>query len=165
MTISALTKSADDTRELGAALAGLVEPGDIVLLAGDLGAGKTTFTQGFGRALGIETPITSPTFTLLRQYGECVPPLLHADVYRIDELQEVVDLGLAELIDEGAVAVVEWGDMAAPVLGPNFLEVRIEFGGSGSGDDDERRFVLRPVGSRWVARSAALGRALGRWTA
>jgi tRNA threonylcarbamoyladenosine biosynthesis protein TsaE len=161
MKITATTKSADDTRELAAALAGLVQPGDTVLLAGDLGAGKTTFTQGFGLALGAEGPITSPTFTLVRHYTEADPPLLHADVYRIEHLQEIIDLGLSELLDDGAVAVVEWGDVAAPVLAPDFLEIRIEF----EGGDDERRFLFRAVGPRWAARAAAVGRALDRWTA
>ena len=155
----ATTKSSDDTKELAASIAGLVRPGDTLLLAGDLGAGKTTFTQGFGRALGAEGPITSPTFTLLRHYTEASPPLLHADVYRVDFLQEIVDLGLSELLDEGAVAVIEWGDVAAPVLPPDFLEIRIEFT-----DDDGRSFRLRPVGARWAARAGALGRALERWT-
>ena len=88
MTILAATKSPDDTRELAAAVAAVARPRDTVLLAGDLGAGKTTFTQGFGRALGIEGPITSPTFTLVRHYTEATIPLLHADVYRVERLQE-----------------------------------------------------------------------------
>ena len=159
MTITAATKSPDDTRELAAAIAALAKPGDTVLLAGDLGAGKTTFTQGFGRALGIGGPITSPTFTLVRHYTDGSIPLLHADVYRVERLQEVIDLGLPELIDEGAVALIEWGDVAAPALAPDFLEIRIEFGE----DDDERRFTLRQVGSRWSVRSIALARALERW--
>ena len=164
MTISATTKSADDTRELAAAIAGLARPGDTVLLAGDLGAGKTTFAQGFGRALGIDGPITSPTFTLVRQYTDGSIPLLHADVYRLDRLHEVIDLGLPELIDEGAVALIEWGDLAAPALAPDYLEVRIEFGADGDGADDERRFTLRTVGSRWSPRASALRSALDRWS-
>lgn len=161
MTLTATTKSADDTRELAAALAAVVQPGDTVLLAGDLGAGKTAFTQGFGQALGAAGPITSPTFTLLRHYTDASPTLLHADVYRVEHLQEIIDLGLSELLDEGAVAVVEWGDVAAPVLAPDFLEIRIEFGGE---SDDERRFLFRPVGPRWGARMGAVGRAVERWT-
>src|SRR4051812_38193885 len=159
MPLTATTKSADDTREMAAAVASLVQPGDTVLLAGDLGAGKTTFTQGFGLALGAEGPITSPTFTLLRHYTDASPTLLHADVYRIEHLQEIIDLGLSELLDEGAVAVVEWGDVAAPVLAPDFLEIRIEF----EAEDDGRRFGFRPVGHRWAARMGTLGRAVDRW--
>jgi tRNA threonylcarbamoyladenosine biosynthesis protein TsaE len=159
MTLAATTKSPDDTRELAAAVAGLARPRDTVLLAGDLGAGKTAFTQGFGRALGIEGPITSPTFTLVRHYTDGTIPLLHADVYRVERLQEIIDLGLPELIDEGAIALIEWGDVAAPALAPDFLEIRIEFGT----DEEERRLRLRAVGSQWSARQGALSRALERW--
>jgi len=153
------TKSPDDTRELAAAIAPLVQAGDTLLLAGDLGAGKTAFTQGLGRALGVAQHITSPTFVLMHSYEGTAFPLLHVDVYRVDRLQEVVDLGLEELIDDGAAAVIEWGDRAAPALPPDYLEVRIEFG---QGDDD-RVFTVRPVGGRWAARAAALERAVSRW--
>ena len=161
MTTLVGTGSVDDTRELGAAIAPLLERGDTVLLAGDLGAGKTAFTQGLGRGLGVDERITSPTFTIMHSYAGAALTLLHVDVYRMDRLQEVVDLGLGELIDEGAVAVVEWGDLAAPALPPDYLEIRIEFG---DGDDD-RRFGLRPVGPRWVQRGADLQRAVARWSA
>ena len=103
-------------------LATVCVPGDVLLLSGDLGAGKTTFAQGFGRALGIDEPITSPTFTLVRQYemtagATGVRMLLHADVYRLDHLGEIADLGLGQLVEDGGVALVEWGDAAEPVLG------------------------------------------------
>ncbi len=157
--ILASTKSAEDTRELAAAVAGLVKSGDIVLLAGDLGAGKTTFAQGFGRALGVEEPITSPTFMLMRPY-EGTLRLLHCDVYRLDHLQEILDLGITELVDDQSVALVEWGDRAEPVLPPDFLEVEITYGIS----EEERRLNLRWVGTGWSARSSALQRALERWS-
>ena len=156
--ITALTKSPDDTRELAGALAPLSRAGDVVLLAGELGTGKTVFAQGFGRALGIQEPITSPSFTLVRIYPGRVR-LVHADVYRLDHLQEVVDLALLELVDEGAVALVEWGDVAAPALSPDFLEVGLEWGAG----EDERRISLRTVGHAWLARQGALSAALGRW--
>jgi tRNA threonylcarbamoyladenosine biosynthesis protein TsaE len=156
--ITARTKSPDDTRELAGAMAGLARAGDVVLLAGELGAGKTVFAQGFGRALGIEEPITSPSFTLVRIYPGRVR-LVHADVYRLDHLQEVVDLALPELVDEGAVAVVEWGDVAAPALPADYLEVRLEW----SEAEDERRVSVGAVGPAWSARQGALAAALGRW--
>lgn len=158
MSLRAATKSADDTRELAGQVAGLAKPGDVVLLAGDLGSGKTAFAQGFGRALGIDEPIVSPTFTLVRQYPGRLP-LVHVDVYRLDHLQEVVDLGLAELLDEGGVALIEWGDMAAPSLPADFLEIRIDYG---EGDDD-RGFDFRVVGPSWSPRQRALHAALARW--
>ena len=157
--ISVTTKSADDTRELAGAIAPFVRSGDLVLLAGELGAGKTCFTQGFGRALGVTEQITSPTFTLLHPYQGTTLQLLHADVYRLDHLQEIVDLGITELVDEGAVAVIEWGDMAEPVLPKDFLEVRFSYGDV----DDVRDLELRAVGSSWAARANALQRALERW--
>ena len=158
--ITATTKSADDTRELAAAIGPFVRTGDIVLLAGELGAGKTCFTQGFGRSLGVSEQITSPTFTLMHPYEGSSLRLLHADVYRLDHLQEIVDLGITELVDEDSVAVIEWGDMAEPVLPKDFLEVRITYGDV----DDVRHLELRTVGASWAARTTALQRALERWT-
>ena len=97
---------------------------------GDLGAGKTAFAQGFAAALGVEGPVTSPTFALVRQYrcAESAPvaTLIHADVYRTGGLGEVVELALAELVEERAVALVEWGELAAPALGDDALEVSLE---------------------------------------
>jgi tRNA threonylcarbamoyladenosine biosynthesis protein TsaE len=153
-------KSPEDTKEVGAALASLVRSGDIILLAGDLGAGKTTFTQGFGRGLGVTDPITSPTFTLLRHHPGRLQ-LLHADVYRLDHLEEITDLSLTELVEEDSVAVVEWGDKAEAVLPADFLEIRIEFTDEA---EDERTLTLRPVGSGWAARHDALAETLGRWS-
>lgn len=153
-----VTKSADDTRDLAAAIAGLARSGDVILLVGDLGTGKTTFAQGFGRALGVTEPITSPTFVLVRHYPGRID-LLHADVYRLDRLQEVVDLGLPELLDEGCVALVEWGDVAAPALAPDFLEVRLTQAPAA----DERRVELTPVGHPWQERWVDLELAVDRW--
>jgi tRNA threonylcarbamoyladenosine biosynthesis protein TsaE len=162
--IVASTSSADDTRALAASLAEIVRAGDVLLLGGDLGAGKTTFTQGLGRALGIREPITSPTFTLVRQYEGAAgqPALLHADVYRLEQLSQVLDLGLAELAEEGAVAVVEWGRMAAPAFGPNHLEVELSLADA---SDDARQLTFVGVGKAWAARAADLRRALGPWLA
>ncbi len=125
-----VTSGPAETKAVAAVLAGRCRPGDILLLAGDLGAGKTTFAQGFGAALGVAGAVTSPTFTLVRQYpcgpaGGSVRTLLHADLYRLDHLAEVVDLGLGELVEDAAVALVEWGDVAEPVLGAGALTVRI----------------------------------------
>lgn len=157
--IRARTKSVDDTRALASALAELARPGDVLLLVGDLGTGKTAFTQGFGKGLGITERIVSPTFTLARQYSGRLP-LHHLDVYRLEQIEEIYDVGLPELLDEGAVTLIEWGDAIAPALQANFLEVRAEFGD----DDDERRLELVPVGTSWNARSRALAAAIANWT-
>jgi len=158
MILRARTKSVEQTKELGRALAELVRPGDIILLAGDLGAGKTALTQGLGAAMGVLETITSPTFTIASSYEGRIR-LHHLDVYRLEHLQEAIDLGLAELVDDGAVAVIEWGDAVAPALPPDFLEIRLQFG---EGDDD-RHLDLRTVGGGWAARAGALRRAIEPW--
>jgi tRNA threonylcarbamoyladenosine biosynthesis protein TsaE len=123
------SESPDATKELAGRLARLCRPGDVVLLVGDLGAGKTVFAQGFAAALGVAGPVTSPTFALVRQYrcgaDSPVGALIHADVYRTGSLDEVADLALAELVEEDAVALVEWGDLAAPALGDSALEITL----------------------------------------
>lgn len=156
--IRARTKSADDTRALAAEVAPLARPGDLVLVNGDLGAGKTAFVQGFGRALGVREPITSPTFVLVRRYEGRIP-LIHLDVYRLEHLQELVDLGISELLDDGGATLIEWGDVVAPALPSDFLEVKLEFGET----DDERVLFIRTVGSTWPPRMAALRAAVERW--
>ena len=158
--IVARTKSVDDTRALAAELSELARPGDLLVLAGDLGAGKTAFAQGFAHGLDVHEPVTSPTFQLVRIYHGRLP-LVHVDVYRLDHLQEVVDLGLAELLDGPGVVLVEWGDVVAPTLPADFLEVRLEL----TDTDDERLVQVRTVGPSWAPRVKALERALGQWLA
>jgi tRNA threonylcarbamoyladenosine biosynthesis protein TsaE len=121
------TTSADDTQRAGEEFAALLRPGDVVLLSGILGAGKTTFTQGVARGLGVSDRVTSPTFTMVRQH-ECINErgivtFHHADVYRAGSLSEIDDLALGELVEESAVALVEWGDVAAPLFGHDVITV------------------------------------------
>jgi tRNA threonylcarbamoyladenosine biosynthesis protein TsaE len=156
--LTANTKSVDDTRSLAAEIAALSRSGDLLLLAGDLGAGKTSFVQGFGRALGVEEPITSPTFVLVHTY-EGIVPVVHVDVYRLDHLQELLDLGIGELLDAGGVTLIEWGDVVLPALPSDFLEVRLELGDG----DDERVVRVRANGSSWAGRHEPLRKALDRW--
>ena len=187
--VEASSDRAEATRALAGALVAVCRPGDVVLLVGGLGAGKTTFAQGFARGLGIAGPVTSPTFTLVREHlanGQVagIRRLLHADLYRLGSLAEVVDLGLLEQVDEGAVALVEWGDVAAPVLGDELLTIELirpaeagsttgevevgkvgvgEIEGSGAegGVDECRTVSVRGRGSGWAARRGAVTRALG----
>jgi tRNA threonylcarbamoyladenosine biosynthesis protein TsaE len=157
------THSAHDTQELGAALARDLRPGDVVLLAGDLGAGKTTLAQGMAAGLGVDDHVTSPTFTLVRSYpcaNPSVATFLHADLYRLDHLGEVVDLALGELVEDDAVAVVEWGDVAEPVLGRDALSVCLE-----AGPGDDQRCVTITAAGPWSARWDELTRTLCRWAA
>ena len=152
MTLYA-TSDVEQTRSIAGRIAGLVRPGDLILLSGDLGAGKTAFVQGFGRALGVEDPITSPTFTLAQRY-EGTMVVNHLDVYRLGHIDEVLDLALPELLDERSVTVIEWGDAIAGALPADYLEVQLRLG---HGPND-RVIALRAVGEAWSAREAALDR-------
>jgi tRNA threonylcarbamoyladenosine biosynthesis protein TsaE len=152
------------TRELAGRVAGLCRPGDVVLLVGDLGAGKTVFAQGFAAALGVPGPVTSPTFALVRHY-RCGPDspvavLIHADVYRTGSVDEVADLALAELVEEDAVALVEWGERAAPALGASALEI-----GLAAPDPlgaPERRVLTLAGRGGWADRADTVAAALER---
>lgn len=149
------TSAPEQTQAIAAAVAGTVRAGDVLVLAGDLGAGKTTFTKGFGAALGVTDPITSPTFTLAREYVGRLT-LHHLDVYRLEQLDEVMDLALPELLESGGVVVIEWGDTILPALPKDYLDLRIGFG---DGDDD-RVLSLRLVGANWSSRRNQLAAAI-----
>lgn len=155
--IACRTAGADETRALGGAVATLVAVGDVVVLVGDLGAGKTAFVQGFAASLGVTAPVTSPTFTLANRYeGRLV--VNHLDVYRFDCPEEVSDLALPELLDDG-VTLVEWGDTIASALPSEHLSVAIRFGDR----DDDRSFELRGQGETWNRRADRLRAALEGW--
>lgn len=151
------THSADETIELAARIAALLAPADVIVLAGDLGSGKTTFAKGVGRGLAVNEPIVSPTFTIIREYEGRIR-LVHVDVYRLDHVQELHDLGLEEVAGSDAVTLVEWGDVVEAFLPPERLEVRLDTGN----DDDERLVTLVPSGPSWHARRDGLVNALER---
>ena len=160
--LTVTSSSVECTRQLASRLAPLCRSGDIVLLIGDLGAGKTAFAQGFAAGLSVEGPVTSPTFALVRQY-RCGPDspvstLIHADIYRTESVPEVVDLALAELVEDDAVALVEWGDLAAPALGDSALEITLEVDLSDP-QREMRAIAVRGRGS-WVDRSPDVAAAL-----
>jgi tRNA threonylcarbamoyladenosine biosynthesis protein TsaE len=153
------TATAEETREVGEAVASLLRSRDAVMLTGELGAGKTTFAQGVARGLGIEEPVVSPTFTLVKEYSGILD-LAHVDVYRLDRLQDVVDLGLDELGGGDDVLLVEWGDTIEELLPESRLRVEIMT----SDDADEARTIeISATGAGWVDRFAELEAAVMPW--
>jgi tRNA threonylcarbamoyladenosine biosynthesis protein TsaE len=148
------TNGADETEAVGAAIGSQLRVGDLVVLTGDLGAGKTTFAKGLARALGVTQKVTSPTFTIVQEYDGRLP-VAHIDVYRLDRIQELHDLGFEELL-ESRVTIVEWGEAIALVLPRDRIDVRLTMH-----DDDDRRVVEVEVsGPAWTTRRTALERAL-----
>lgn len=142
-------RTAEETRALGAALARLLRAGDLVVLTGELGAGKTTLTQGLAEGLGVRGPVTSPTFVLSRVHPSLRggPALVHVDAYRLGAPAEVDDLDLDASLPD-AVTVVEWGAGLVEQLSADRLEVRLRRPAV-EGDGEEREVELRAVGSRW----------------
>jgi tRNA threonylcarbamoyladenosine biosynthesis protein TsaE len=145
LPITRVLRTAEDTRAFGEWLATLLRHGDLVILTGDLGAGKTTLTQGIGQGLGVRGNVTSPTFVISRVHPSLDdgPPLIHVDAYRLGGAAELDDLDLdTDVID--AVTVVEWGEGLAEALAIDRLELSLT-----RSDDDVRTLELRPVGPRW----------------
>ncbi|WP_017582500.1 tRNA (adenosine(37)-N6)-threonylcarbamoyltransferase complex ATPase subunit type 1 TsaE [Nocardiopsis valliformis] len=145
--VHAVTAATDeDMRVLGRDLAALSRPGDLLILSGPLGAGKTTFTQGLGQGLGVRGSVTSPTFIISRIHPSLTggPSLVHVDAYRLGGPDEIDDIDLDMTLPE-SVTVVEWGEGVAEGLSDDRLEIRIE-----RHPDDTRTVHLRPVGARWA---------------
>jgi tRNA threonylcarbamoyladenosine biosynthesis protein TsaE len=152
------TASAEDTRSLGEAIAALIEPGDVVSLTGDLGAGKTTLVQGLARALDVREPVVSPTFTLVRQYRGR-HPIYHLDIYRLDRVQDVIDLGFEEMADDDSVVFVEWGDAIEALLPESHLQIELSLDGQG----DVRTLEISAFGPEWARRWDRLAEATRAW--
>src|SRR5690349_417132 len=138
---------------LGERLAGVLRAGDLVLLTGDLGAGKTTFTQGVGAGLQVRGDVTSPTFVIAREHPSVVggPALVHVDAYRLGGIEELDDLDLETSLED-SVTVVEWGEGVAEGLAESRLEVRIIRALADEESDSEldpRRVLMTPIGPRW----------------
>ncbi len=146
-----VSHSVADTHRLASQLCDVLRPGDLVLLCGDLGTGKTAFTKGLAASLGIDDQVTSPTFVLVQTYDGPVP-IVHVDVYRLEHAGELEALALEELLDETAIGVIEWGDRFAAHLPPDRLEIMFS---PGAGIDD-RTVVLVPQGPSWHARRRLL---------
>lgn len=158
MRIELETGSADETRDIGRALASLLRSRDTVVLTGDLGAGKTTLVQGIGQGLDVEDHVASPTFTLVREYSGRLE-VAHVDVYRLERMQDVVDLAIDELGGPDRVLLVEWGDAIQELLPPDRLRVELT---AAPGDEDRRRIVFTPEGPAWAGRWERLEEALER---
>lgn len=161
-TVTLELPDAEATRALGAALAGLLRAGDLVILTGDLGAGKTTLTQGLGAALGVRGHVASPTFIVAREHpplpradGTRGPALVHVDAYRLGSLGELDALDLDSTLDE-SVTVVEWGRGLAEALTEDRLEIDLvrPRGAAALGTEDPeagvRRVTIHGVGRRWA---------------
>jgi tRNA threonylcarbamoyladenosine biosynthesis protein TsaE len=159
--ITVCSDGPEGTRAIAAAIAGMARAGDLVLLAGEMGAGKTEFAQGFGVALGVTDPVTSPTFVLVHSYAGGRLPLHHADLYRLERTDEVADLALDELLEGSGVVLVEWGDVVGRSLGDDRLLVTLVVD---SADVERRRITVEGSGRSWAARWAALGAALEGWS-
>lgn len=147
--------SLDDTIRLGEAIAGLMEMNDCVVLSGDLGAGKTQFAKGFAAGLGVDDEITSPTFNILFEYVGDELPLLHFDLYRLDEEDELTDIDFFGLLESGAVCLIEWGDKFPAAMPDERIDVQITVA-----DDETRTVVITGHGTRGERLEAALGEAL-----
>jgi tRNA threonylcarbamoyladenosine biosynthesis protein TsaE len=153
------TSSADDTRRLGRAVSETLRPGDVVALAGDLGAGKTAFVQGAAVGLGVTDPVVSPTFTLVREYDGRVH-VVHVDVYRLDRINDVLDLGFDEFVEGSNVVFVEWGDVIQGLFPESWLSVDLSL----DDRDDSRRSVrLIGTGPSWQGRWELVERNVSDW--
>lgn len=144
--IEVVCPSEADTEALGGRLAADLRPGDIVLLAGGLGAGKTLFTRGLATGLGVDEPVTSPSFILVRKYETGFLPIVHVDVYRLSSFNEFEDLDVFEMARDG-VLVIEWGDAVEPALPDDHLRIEFEVA------DDESRTLRFVTEGSWSSRT------------
>ncbi len=145
-----LANGPEDTEKLAAALAALIDVGSLIALDGDLGAGKTTFSQAVARGLGVTDTVNSPTFTIIKEYQGRLLPFYHMDVYRITEL-EAEDLGLDEYFYGAGVTIVEWANRIKAILPQERLSIYIENIGP-----EERNFVITPAGLKYQIWCEAL---------
>lgn len=120
------TNSPEETFNIGLGLGEKAQPGQIYCISGDLGVGKTVFTQGFAKGLGINEPVNSPTFTIVQEYKEGRIPLYHFDVYRINDIDEMYEIGCEEYFYSGGVCLIEWAEMISYILPENVIWIKIE---------------------------------------
>lgn len=120
------TRSEEGTREIGKILGKMVKEGTVITLNGDLGVGKTVFTQGFAQGLGVEEPVNSPTFTIVQIYEEGRLPFYHFDVYRIGDIEEMEEIGYEDYFYGTGVCLIEWAELIQEILPENHVEIFIE---------------------------------------
>jgi tRNA threonylcarbamoyladenosine biosynthesis protein TsaE len=157
--LACVSRAPEETRAIARAIASLLGAGDLVLLAGDLGAGKTCFVQGAAAALGARDHVASPSFVIVREYRGDVR-IVHADAYRLTSLQELLDLGEETLLSADAITFVEWGDAVEGVLPAERLEVEIR-----AGADERRLIAVRARTAAWEGRLAEIAARLREWAA
>ena len=146
--MEANSHSVEETEALGAALALQLRPGDVLALIGEIGAGKTTFTRGLARGLGVpDGSVASPSFVLVRQYTSGRMPLYHADLFRLENLPQAASVGLEEFYEAGGVTLIEWGNKVPDVLPDEYLEIRFE-----TIDSENRRLTAVPHGAAYEGR-------------
>jgi tRNA threonylcarbamoyladenosine biosynthesis protein TsaE len=162
LPIEVVLETADETRSLGVAVASLTRPGDVLLLVGELGAGKTTLAQGIGAGLQVRGDVTSPTFVISRMHPSLVggPTLVHVDAYRLGDEAELDDLDLDAYV-EGAITLVEWGEGIAEALSPHRLRVHLARTHGGEVADETRIATITPLGARWFGAGVRSGLLVG----
>jgi tRNA threonylcarbamoyladenosine biosynthesis protein TsaE len=152
-----VSRSVEETRALGEELGrDVLRAGDVVVLSGELGTGKTALAQGVGRGLGVDGPVVSPTFTLIREYEGRIR-LCHVDIYRLERVREFHELGIEEQLEE-SVTLIEWGEVAGSALPADRLEIRLTAGAG----PDERIIELVLQGESWRQRSRRLAEIVER---
>jgi tRNA threonylcarbamoyladenosine biosynthesis protein TsaE len=147
-----LSRAPEQTAELAEQLAAVLRAGDVLLLSGPIGAGKTVFAKGVARGLGVRETVVSPSFALHAVY-EGRLTFNHFDFYRLETSEEAFELAIPEAADAAAVTVIEWGDRFPGLVAPPYLDVRFEQGDL----DDDRWLTIRPTGDGWRERSARHG--------
>jgi tRNA threonylcarbamoyladenosine biosynthesis protein TsaE len=139
--ISIITKSPDETKDVGIRLSNILQPGSVVGLTGELGTGKTIIVQGIAYGLGIKDDITSPTFVIMREYRDGRLPLYHFDFYRLETSEEINDIGIEEYLAGEGICVIEWAEKIGYLLPQEYLNIKLQWKG-----ETERIICLIPYG-------------------
>ena len=139
------THNVKETIQLAENISKYLKKGDVLCLTGDLGTGKTHFSKGIAKGLKVDENITSPTFTIVNEYRSGILPLFHFDVYRVNDTNEILDIGFDEYIYGDGVTLIEWANLIEEILPDNFLHIKIEK----TDHENERKFTLTPFGTSY----------------